>query len=423
MTHFAFLFLLILCRQSPMNTVEVQYGTQRIVVRTTPTMNMSSIIDNVFEKITGKKPERSTLALQCHDVRTSAWTDLPPSETVRFAGLTNRAKLKLVARVPQHKRAHSKAPEQPAAVPAEAAPVPPAAATSDVVAASTPDPMDTDERPVEAAPTPAPEVSNSLAPAADVEHRGARSRSKSPKGRAKAPAGHPVDRMVSVYRPGQSKGPIVIPEVPDSFYDLSTSDVKAMASSTRKAVAASSDAPLMTKEMRDRAEARAMAKRGPTTRLRLRFQDRWEVEATFLNNEKVGDVLDFIRHGGYLPTPPPASMHCFVTPPKVELRETMTLSKHNLCPSALVYVWYDGWPSSHACLAEEVRATAKDREVPQVATPVAPPAATSTDAAAAPASSSSSASAAAPIPSSAVRGTAPEAKSSKIPGVPKWLKL
>eukprot|EP00020_Sapocribrum_chincoteaguense_P003797 CAMPEP_0170746416 /NCGR_PEP_ID=MMETSP0437-20130122/8798_1 /TAXON_ID=0 /ORGANISM="Sexangularia sp." /LENGTH=370 /DNA_ID=CAMNT_0011085167 /DNA_START=66 /DNA_END=1175 /DNA_ORIENTATION=- len=370
-------------------------------------MTMSIIIDNAHEKLTGKKPDRSTLSLQCHDGRTGQWVELPHSESVRFAGLTNRAKLKLVSSKPQAKRT----------TPAQPRPVAASVAASDVTATSTPshEPMETDARPPSGDVTPA--VSNA-APAERV--------SKSPTRHTKGPAGHPTDRMVVVYRPGQSKGPIVIPDVPDSFYELSTSDVQAMAKSTKRAVSAANDAPLMTREMRERAEARAASKRSPTTRLRLRFQDLWEVEATFLNNEKVGDVLDFIRHGGYLPDPAPASLHCFVTPPKVELRETMTLSKHNLCPSALVYVWYDGWHSSQPCLAEAVRASAVDREMPQAATSAAPQVGADAASDAAAAAAAAAAATETPVepapvvPSSAVRGTAPSGSSSKLPGVPKW---
>lgn len=71
--------------------------------------------------------------------------------------------------------------------------------------------------------------------------------------------------------------------LPDSFYDLSAAELKAVLRSSGSAT--STDAPLMTKAMRDR-EASLRRQKYPKTMIRVRFPNRVTFQATFLSSEK-----------------------------------------------------------------------------------------------------------------------------------------
>lgn len=115
--------------------------------------------------------------------------------------------------------------------------------------------------------------------------------------------------------------------LPDSFYDVTPEDLKAVQASAQKRKQQSEQ--LMTREMRDRDKKRYLK-----TKIRVKMPDRIEIEGTFSVLETLGDVKAFVREqlrDAALP------FYLFVTPPRTVLNEDdLTLGELELVPAALV---------------------------------------------------------------------------------------
>ncbi|KAJ3284254.1 Tether containing UBX domain for GLUT4 [Rhizoclosmatium sp. JEL0117] len=150
------------------------------------------------------------------------------------------------------------------------------------------------------------------------------------------------DRTIKIFAapPADIDGPMNI-QLPDTFFQLSPTELKLAYLSSKSKSKALTDAPLMTKSMRDR-EDELRQKKWPKTMIRIRFPDRTTVQAAFLSTEPVSAVYALMRE--VLNTPERA-FTLYTTPPLLNLagKKELTFWKAGLAPATLVYFkWDDG---------------------------------------------------------------------------------
>lgn len=202
-------------------------------------------------------------------------------------------------------------------------------------------------------------------------------------------------------------------ELPDSYFQPSTADLKAAQASLSARTQALVNAPLRTQAMRD-AEEKSKRARWPNTTIRVKFSDRSQLEKTFPSTDKIRSVYAFVR-GSLREDVKPIKFVLYQTPPKREFRVSdpavrdLSLAELQLAPSSVLLLRFEDDSLNHtdipAPLNESVLAHAEDLPAPPNFD-AEPPSVSST-----PASSSASAD-----------NTAPPAASSEKK-VPKWLKL
>jgi hypothetical protein len=74
-------------------------------------------------------------------------------------------------------------------------------------------------------------------------------------------------------------------QLPASFYSLNTSELKVLIDGQRANLATLENRPLMTKALRER-EQKLIEQKYPKTMVRVRFPDRYILEATFYSGDK-----------------------------------------------------------------------------------------------------------------------------------------
>lgn len=142
----------------------------------------------------------------------------------------------------------------------------------------------------------------------------------------------PADRNALVLEPSDSPFNAAEFEVPDDFFNLKPQDLAMM-----KQIAGKADAPLMTREFREKKQLAAYSKFSKTS-IRVRFPDRWELQGTFLGTEGPMDLIEFVS--GFLETPDREFL-LYTTPPKQNL-ENRNFLQQKLMPAAVVYfAWCD----------------------------------------------------------------------------------
>lgn len=80
-------------------------------------------------------------------------------------------------------------------------------------------------------------------------------------------------------------------ELPDSFFELTQTELKHLLAQSRRQVEKAVNRPLLTKELREQEQKKQMEIRKtkyPKTRVRVRFPDMVSMEATFLSDEPCG---------------------------------------------------------------------------------------------------------------------------------------
>ncbi|KAJ3183309.1 Tether containing UBX domain for GLUT4 [Gaertneriomyces sp. JEL0708] len=165
------------------------------------------------------------------------------------------------------------------------------------------------------------------------------------------------DREIKIYRPPvDSRGPTQI-ELPDSFFELTSAELKFLIQSSKSRAQANENAPLMTKAMRDREQA-ARQKKYPKTMIRVRFRDRWVLQAQFLSNEEVSCLYDVVRS---VLDRRDRSFVLYTTPPYQVIDAAVTFWQAGLAPATVVYCkWADEAASDGPELSTEWRAKAQD---------------------------------------------------------------
>ncbi|KAH8825003.1 hypothetical protein DL96DRAFT_1611603 [Flagelloscypha sp. PMI_526] len=177
-----------------------------------------------------------------------------------------------------------------------------------------------------------------------------------------------------VWKPSNYSGP-ARPSLPDSYFQPSSSDLKAAQASLSQKSAALNDAPLQLRATRE-AAAKARLERWPITTLRIRFSDRTQLEREFKSTDKIISVYAFVRPL-LREDAQKIKFVLYSTPPKRDLKvsdpaiKTQTLAQLGLAPSSVIHV---RWPDENANmnastygapLLPEVLAKAEELPIPK----------------------------------------------------------
>jgi hypothetical protein len=126
-------------------------------------------------------------------------------------------------------------------------------------------------------------------------------------------------------------------DLPDSFFELTSSELQYILHVQKQKRVQEEAKGLVTSAMRITQE-QLQAKKHPKTLLRIRFPDRWQVEATFLSQQSLADVYAFVRSCLRQPGP----FRLFVAPPHKDLSDTndVTIYAVGLSPASVVHFIY-----------------------------------------------------------------------------------
>lgn len=130
-------------------------------------------------------------------------------------------------------------------------------------------------------------------------------------------------------------------DLPDSFFELTESDVRMLYRELRQQVDENENAPLMTSELRKLEESKKILNQLATYKncaIRIQFPNRYVIQSKFSTIETIGAVMEFIK--GFLINPE-MNFYLFVTPPKTILEKDMTLVESKCVPSALLHFGTD----------------------------------------------------------------------------------
>ncbi|KAI0084107.1 hypothetical protein BDY19DRAFT_973857 [Irpex rosettiformis] len=225
---------------------------------------------------------------------------------------------------------------------------------------------------------------------------------------AQVPQEQPTFR---VYRPPQSAPDVrQSAGIPDSYFTLTATDLKAAQASLHARTEALSNAPLRTQAYRDELQKAREAKY-PTATIRVRFPDRTQLEKTFHSGDKIRSVYAFVR-SSLRENVKPIKFVLYQTPPKRELKVSdlkvrdQSLLQLQLAPTAILHLKFEDESLNHINVPAPL-----DRLILAVAEDLPRP----------PSYEEQSAASAVAGPSKARSSTGP---SSQGPvKVPKWLKL
>ncbi|KAJ3276184.1 Tether containing UBX domain for GLUT4 [Terramyces sp. JEL0728] len=142
-----------------------------------------------------------------------------------------------------------------------------------------------------------------------------------------------VGNGAKLYRPPPDSISAHKIELPLSFFEISSAELR-MAFESHKAQAAHHEnKPLMTQKMRER-EEKLKQEKYPKTMIRVRMPDRTIFEATFLSTQKVSDLFDLVKSKLDEKI---SNFRLFITPPVQNLDPKQTFFKHGLSPASLVH--------------------------------------------------------------------------------------
>ncbi|KAJ3326435.1 Tether containing UBX domain for GLUT4 [Blyttiomyces sp. JEL0837] len=150
------------------------------------------------------------------------------------------------------------------------------------------------------------------------------------------PVSRQVQRNLKVFLPPPDNEPAVNIERPDSFFELTPAELKLVISAQSAKAKMAGDAPLKTKAMREREEMEKM-RRFPRTCIRVRFPDRWTLQAEFLSGETVSSIYKCVQES--LPTHlQDRQFILYMSPPLKQFTDrTVTLWNAGLTPSTMLY--------------------------------------------------------------------------------------
>ncbi|KAK5666241.1 hypothetical protein BDV3_001702 [Batrachochytrium dendrobatidis] len=147
-----------------------------------------------------------------------------------------------------------------------------------------------------------------------------------------------IERDVHIYLPYPGNlAPLKI-ELPSSFFSLTPAEVKAMISIQQARNRQISEAPLMTRSMRER-EEEIKRQKHPKTMIRVRFSDQTTLQATFWSGDLISSVYDTVQTHLCEPERP---FKLSITPPQRVLARNETFWQSHLAPASIVYFsWAD----------------------------------------------------------------------------------
>ena len=134
---------------------------------------------------------------------------------------------------------------------------------------------------------------------------------------------------------------LIIVELPDSFYKLSTADIKLAQDSLRQKTETLANPGFKSSAQREK-EQKEREARYPKTIVRIRFPDRVQLQFTFLSKEKVSSLYRIVQ-ASLLSN---RAFHLYTTPPRSIIKDkTLTLYQAKLTPATVVhFAWADTTP-------------------------------------------------------------------------------
>ena len=151
------------------------------------------------------------------------------------------------------------------------------------------------------------------------------------------------ERSVKVFRPANYRFDPRRLDLPDDFFEPTSSELKVMVTQQTSLVERLDNAPLMTRKMREAEEERRMS-RFKKVLIRIQFPDRVALQGIFVPKSTIRQVIRFVRAA--LLDARNVKFHLFVTPPKRKLTEVNnTLWKEALVPAALIHIGIDEGPT------------------------------------------------------------------------------
>ncbi|XP_073444221.1 tether containing UBX domain for GLUT4 isoform X2 [Dendrobates tinctorius] len=122
-------------------------------------------------------------------------------------------------------------------------------------------------------------------------------------------------------------------ELPDNFFEVTMDDVRRRFAELRGERKRLEEAPLLTKALRE-AQQKEKLERYPKVVLRILFPDRYVLQGFFRVSETIGAVREFVTNHLEEPEIP---FYLFITPPRTELDDSLTLFQAQLFPAAVVH--------------------------------------------------------------------------------------
>ncbi|KAM7285201.1 tether containing UBX domain for GLUT4 isoform X1 [Ixodes scapularis] len=127
--------------------------------------------------------------------------------------------------------------------------------------------------------------------------------------------------------------PLSAEEPDDSFFKLTVEDAKYLAADYKRQREELEERPLETSELRH-ARAKRLSLQYRSALIRIYFPDRLVLQAIFQPEERVGDVIQFVR--GFLRNGR-QKFYLYTSPPKTVLEERTSLVEADLVPASVVH--------------------------------------------------------------------------------------
>ncbi|XP_073540244.1 tether containing UBX domain for GLUT4 [Phyllobates terribilis] len=122
-------------------------------------------------------------------------------------------------------------------------------------------------------------------------------------------------------------------ELPDNFFEVTMDDVRRRFAELRGERKRLEEAPLLTKALKE-AQQKEKLERYPKVVLRILFPDRYVLQGFFRVSETIGAVREFVTNHLEEPEIP---FYLFITPPRTELDDSLSLFQAQLFPAAVVH--------------------------------------------------------------------------------------
>ncbi|KAF8518474.1 hypothetical protein JB92DRAFT_2787370 [Gautieria morchelliformis] len=155
-----------------------------------------------------------------------------------------------------------------------------------------------------------------------------------------------IDKLsdFKVWNPPGGTSSITPKELPDSYFDPTAAELKASYQAQVRTREALANAPLKTREIRER-ETNSKLTRWPTTTIRVKFPDRTQLEKSFPSTDKIRTVYAFVRNS-LRHDVKSSKFVLYQTPPRRELKVSdpkvrdLTLFELQLAPSSVLLLGF-----------------------------------------------------------------------------------
>ncbi|CAG8451614.1 6560_t:CDS:10 [Ambispora gerdemannii] len=142
------------------------------------------------------------------------------------------------------------------------------------------------------------------------------------------------NRDIKIFNPPPNNVSITQIDLPDSFYELTAAEIQHLLAMQKSKRLKDENAGFKTSAVREQ-EEKAKEKKYPKTMIRVRFPDRFQLQATFLSKEKVSELYKFVRESLRTPERP---FYLNTSPPKNVLSDQeINLYDAKLSPASVVH--------------------------------------------------------------------------------------